>query len=203
MKTIEEMKEARSPLRTMLVGMVRRVVVRAVKASRLAQLEGLVGAYGETEADEGVWFPGLGFRAIPPAGANLEGVAVQVGGASNHTVVVSVHDSSTAVPGGDPVADETIVFNSTAFIKIDKDGNITLRAKAGGTVSIDDGAGAVALALKSDVTALATELKRQFDITLGHKHPALNGPPVNPGTGIGTGYVTIPVAVGTTVVKGK
>lgn len=202
MKTIEEMKEARSPLRTMLVGMVRRVVVRAVKASRLAQLEGLVGAYGETEADEGVWFPGLGIRAIPPAGANLEGIGLQVGGSSNHTVLVSVHDSSTKVPGGDPVADETVLFNSVAFIKIDKDGNITLRAKAGGTVSIDDGAGAVALALKSDVTAIATELKKQFDIANGHKHAAVGGPPTGVGTGIGTGYL-IPTAVGTTVVKGK
>ena len=136
-------------------GIVRRLAVGVTSASNFWQLVGFDGAYGESETlDEVEAFQGVGFVARPKPGSSAEAVVVCVGGESGHPVIVATRDKATEIQ---VEADETAIYNSTgAVVRITKDGDIVVRCKAGRTVSIDDGSGAVPLATKADVDALRT-----------------------------------------------
>ena len=76
---------------------------------------------------------------------------------------------------------------------------------ADGTVVVDDGTGAVELALKTDVEAVETFLGDQFDTGAGHTHLGGSGAPVGfpvGGSGSGSGF-SVPTPVGTSILKGK
>ena len=131
----------------------------------------------------GVLGPNLGVIAPPAEGTEVE-VGFPAGDFEGDPVVLSAMSTGAGVPDGDlqvgrllVVGDEIWLYNGTGTPK--------------------------ALALKEDVDALETFLKKHFDTLLGHTHAALNGPPNTPGTGVvGTGY-SVPSATGTSDVKGK
>lgn len=187
-----------------LATMVRKFVVE-ISTGALWQLSGL-----KDEVDDGVpVYQPIGYWARARVGSTSyeppEAIVLKVGDNENHPVVVAMRDEDlrrvhAAIRDMD--FDEVAIFNSGAFVKITKDGDIILRAGTGREVQIDDGSGAVALATKADVDASETFLKAQFDTILGHTHVSLGAPPTA-GTGIlGTGF-SVPSAAGTSVVKGK
>jgi phage baseplate assembly protein V len=136
-------------------------------------------------------FSASGIISLPLAGADAEVVVLQVGAGFKHAVIVGKRDESTPVPTTVEPG-ETLVYTGQAYVKLDKDGNVTIRCKAGGTVSIDDGGGAVALALKSDVDELRSKL-------VAHTHPGVTSGGANTGP-----TATIVAAMqGTDVTRGK
>lgn len=145
--------------------------------------------FGFERADEenAPVFSGIGFYSRPRSDANAEVIIVKVGGGSEHPVIVATRDESLrkAIDAiKNMAADESAIFNSSARVHV----------RANGTVEIDDGSGAVALALKSDVDALKTA---------HDTHTHLYAP--GPGSPVATA-VPVPLAapmVGTVVVKGK
>lgn len=159
-------------------------MVVEVAAGALWQLS---GHEGEVE-DEVPVFSGIGFASRPPTGSDsAEAIVVYVEGAGSHPIVIATRDEDLrraldAIK--DMAADEAAIFNSQARVHV----------KANGTVEVDDGSGAVALATLADVQALRTSFN-------GHTH--LYNP--GPGGAIATAVPAplAPAPTGTTVLKGK
>lgn len=161
---------------SVLSGIVRRVRVSLTRASGLWQLRGYQDPDGNEETFEDVAaFQGVGYAARPKAGASVEAIVVGVGAKAHNAVIVATRDRTTKV---DLEEDETAIFTSVAKVKITKDGDIELTAKAGREVRITDGSG----------TPKALVTKDDF---LQHTHAtAGTGTPSAPGT-LGTLGVTL------------
>ncbi len=182
--TLRPESRLREPLSkgvNMVKAMIRRMTVTASSLA-LWTLEGY-----RDEQDEGVEvFSGIGFYSRPGPNGDPEVVVVKMGGKTAHGVIVGTRDETlrrTLTAIKDMLEDETAIFNSRARVHV----------LADGTVVVDDGSGAVELALKSDVDTIQGELD-------GHEHTYL------PGTG-GATLTTLGPSVtapaGTTILKGK
>lgn len=184
-ETVESFRERTSRAATMLQGMIRRLVT-SVTDGALWQVLGYTNFDGKRESYGAELFQHVGF-ASRPAGA-AEVVVVNVGGAAEHPIIVATRDRSTAVA---LEADETAIYTSTGIVKVTKDGDVIVRAKAGRTVSVDDGSGAAELATKADLDALAHYVDHVLTL------------PVSGGTAGPTAGTTAPAAAGTSVLRGK
>ena len=169
---------------------IRRMIVK-VTTKALWQV---LGAIGEDDKDLPV-FSGIGAYSRPPdSGTNPEVIVLKIGGKTAHPVIVATRDEDMRLAIAairDLAPDESAIFNRSARVHV----------KSDGTVLVDDGTGAVELALKSDVDDLETFLGDEFDTGAGHTHTATGSPPTS-GSGSGVGF-GIPSATGTTVLKGK
>lgn len=175
--------------------MAKAIIRRLVVAASSKGLWNLEGFEDEIEPEVPV-FSGIGFYSRPRDAdtSDAECVVVKIGGKTAHPIIVATRDETLRqllAAIRDLFEDETAMFNSKARVHILKDG----------TVEVDDGSGAVALATKADVDAVEAFQKLHFDTVAGHKHTALGSPPVV-GTGSGTGF-SVPSAAGTSVLKGK
>lgn len=195
MKTISELREATDRLWRRVRGVVRRVTVTAHAAGGTPWQA--AGYRDEVFQDVEV-FGVVGVTARPPAGSrSAEAVVVNVGAEAGHPIIVATRDAG-ALPTAakDLAADEVMLHTSQAWMKVTKDGDVIVRAKAGRAVLVadnDTGAGAVALATKADLDALKS---------------AINTATVTPGDGGAQFKATLMTAlaawpVGTTVLKGK
>lgn len=146
----------------------------------------LAGAQDEDDSDVEV-FSGIGFYSRPPeTGGSPEVVLVKIGGASAHPAIVATRDERTRqafTQIRDMLADESAMFNSQARV----------HCLADGTVVVDDGTGAVELALKSDVQGVKDAIAAAA-VSAGDGGATFK-------TNIGTGLSGFPV--GTTILKGK
>ncbi len=107
-------------------GIVRRLAAKLTGA--LWQLAGYEDADGNQETFDRVEvFHNVGFGARPRAGFG-EAIVVNVGGASNHPVVICSRDHSITVSIEE---DETVIYNSTgACVRITKTGNVLIGGMA-------------------------------------------------------------------------
>lgn len=165
---------------------IRRVTISlTVKA-----LWHLVGADDDDKDVDVEVFSGVGFFSRPPDSANAEAIVVKVGGSTQHPVIIATRDEQTrqafaAIAA--LAADESAIYNSQARVHVQADG----------TVVVDDGSGAVALALKSDVDGVVTALT-------AHTHTVPIIGPVGTTPTTPTIYTSGPPTVlGTAVLKGK
>lgn len=190
-------KEKRGRMMRLIENLVRRAAV--IKTGDFWSAEA-----SEDESSKGLEvFGQVGFRSRPLEGGDAEALILRVGASENHEVIVATRDRGIEVAID---ADETAIFNSTgAVVKIDKDGNIAITSKAGGTVSVDDGSGATELALKSELTALEAHVDQ-------HRHDAPQASAGSLPTSIPTTTAAgalvgsadaAPASVGTAVIKGK
>ncbi|KKK47444.1 hypothetical protein LCGC14_3155140, partial [marine sediment metagenome] len=104
-------------------------------------------------------FSGIGFYSRPGPNGDPEVVLVKIGGKTAHGVVVATRDETlrrTLTAIKDMLEDETAMFNSKARVQI----------LADGTVEVDDGSGAVSLALKSDVTLIRDSINGAVIVAL-------------------------------------
>ncbi len=163
---------------TKMRSMLRRLTVTLTESA----LWQLAGATDEAEEDVEV-FSGIGFYARPPvSGTDPEVLRVLVGGKTAHPAVVASRDEK-----------QRVALTAIRDLAPDESASYTTKARvhilADGTVMVDDGSGAVALATKADVDALAS-----FAGTHTHPHG-------DPTTGPANG--TPPSAAGTSVLRGK
>lgn len=168
-------------LKVRIANALARAVVQLVDDGRKLQLLQLGVLDGEV-VEEAERFQEYGFTSVPLEGA--EAVVLFPNGDRGHPLVVAVDDRRHRLTGLQP--GEVAVYNNTGA---------RIRIKADGTVEVDDGSGAVALALKSDVDALRTHAN-------SHTHAV----PITGPAGSTVSAVAVPVAppnVGTTVLKGK
>jgi phage gp45-like len=164
--------------------MLRRLAVK-VTTKALWQL---LGHDDETE-DAVEVFSGIGFYSRPSDDGSPEVVLAKIGGSSDHPVIVATRDERTRQAleeARDLAKDESIVFNSLAFVRVKADGTIEA-ASAGGT--------AVALATKADVDALQVAID-----THTHTVPIIGAAGTTPTT---TPLVGMPAAAGTAKFKGE
>jgi phage gp45-like len=98
-------------------------------------------------------FSGVGFYSRPKAGSKPEVIVVNVGGEDGHPVVVATRDLSIQVSLAE---DETAIFNSSAVVKVAANGDVLVRAKSGGSVSVDAGGTAEAVAFWKGIEDLKT-----------------------------------------------
>jgi phage gp45-like len=114
--------------------MIRRLAVK-VTTRALWQLLG-----HDDEVEDAVEvFSGVGFYSRPPESGSPEVILVKVGGASSHPVIIATRDERTRAAFTairDMAEDEAAIYNSSARVHV----------LADGTVVVDDGSGAVALA---------------------------------------------------------
>jgi phage gp45-like len=137
---INKLRERTSKGAVLLKNLIRRMSLGATSGG-LWQLLGY-----ETEAGSGVPFFGtLGIFARPRRGRG-EAVAVKVGGAHGHEVIVATRDESVRI---ELEEDETAVFTSTLVIRLSKDGDITASTRGGV---------AVPLATKADLQELKSAI---------------------------------------------
>lgn len=176
-----------------LRAMVRRVVVGATEGiGILWQGLGYRVPGSPPEAYNNVeLFQGIGFHARPAEGSQAEAIILHVGAEHEHPVMIATRDASAQV-AIEP--DETVVFTRKATIKITKDGDILITAKAGRTISADDGSGAVSLATKADLDALASYVHEHTHLGVTTGAGTSGAPPPTP---------IVPSAAGTSVLKGK
>ncbi|HWU86208.1 MAG TPA: hypothetical protein VN253_02990 [Kofleriaceae bacterium] len=182
MTDVAQLRSRTDPFRAAVTGAIRRFAVKlTVKA--LWQLAGHT-IDGVQELVRAEVFGGIGIAARPPAAGKPEAIVVMVADAEN-PVVIAVRDEKTrAAVAGSLAEDETACFNSLAILHFKSDGTIEARPVSGGPP--------VALALKSDVTAVKTT----FDT---HTHPG-----VTAGAAVtGAPAVPMPAPVGTTTFKAR
>lgn len=150
----------RGPLARLARTMLRRLAVLSSSAG-LWQVEGYTPADRDNAVEA---FQGVGFASRPRSSATAEAVVVKIGGASEHQVIVAARDFEIEP---DLAEDEVAIFNSTgAIVRITKDGDIVVEPAAGREVLVrSSGGSAEALAMKSDVQALA-------DWAAAHRHDA-------------------------------
>lgn len=189
--TVRSRRERNSWMRQAIDNVVRLAAVTAADAVSAWQLGGHEDDQGNTEVFEEVEvFQQVGFASRPKRGTGLTGaiVAALSGGVRGLALIAS--RDSTGRPTVDE--DETALHNSLSYVRITKDGDVIVRVAAGRTVTIDDGGGAAALALKTDVDALRTVVNAHVHsgVTTG---PGASGPLVTPAG----------PSVGTAVLKGK
>jgi phage gp45-like len=111
----------------------RRMVLSAVNGTtRVPELD------GEGWADQPLpgleYFQHFGFRSVPPVGA--EAIALQIGGAGGHLVVVACADRATA-PVDMGVGDAAIFSSIGARVLVRADGSIDITTPSGGAVQLD------------------------------------------------------------------
>jgi phage gp45-like len=185
----EQLRERTSKVWTSIAALARRVALE-LTGGGMWQISG-----HEDETDDDVpAFQGIGFASRPASGSTgAEAIVIKVGADSGHPVIVATRDEDarkvhTLVKNLD--VDETAIYTRQALIVIDKDGDIIIRSKAGRTVAVDDGSGAVALALQAELADLKTRIAAWV---------------VVPGDGGGALKPIIAAwpVTGTTVLKGK
>ncbi len=168
-RTVRELRADQGPDRIWLRNLVRRVLVKAT-----GKLWQLAGYPGEVLSD----IPRIaevGFVSRPRAGKG-EAIVLKVG-EKGHRVIIATRDGEIEL---DIDEDETAIFNS----------QVRVICKNDGTVHIDNGSGAEALATKADLQAVVDWLET-------HIHP-------DPSSGnTGTPTTTPPSPDGTTVLMGK
>lgn len=176
------------PLKMRMSNMIARAVVSGINDAKKLQLL-QIGVEHGVDLDDAERFQDYGFTSVPEVGA--EAVAVFPNGDRGHAIIVKVDDRRYRLKG--LLSGEVAIYHKDgAMVKLNAAGDIIIRCKAGRDVFVDDGSGAVALALKSDVDELRTKLH-------GHTHSYTDdGSPAT--TGVGP---SVNAMVGTTVLKGK
>lgn len=134
-------------------------------------------------------FPGVGFYARPPAGANAEAIVAFPGGPSNPTIIASRDEATRKKAAGNALQDETFVFNSKVAIRLSSSGLIQCFL-IGGPVPLQ-------LALKSDVDAVITahNVHKHTGGSLANSSGTLTGSSAVPDT-------LAPPSVGSSVLRG-
>lgn len=162
MKTVRELMEVTRPSVARAAGAVRRMAIR-LTARALWQLAGYE-IDGDAEVVQAEPFGGIGLHARPPSSSKPEAIVLMVGDAK-HPVIVAVRDEKTrASIAGALQEDETMLFNSAAFVHVKSDGTIEARTP-GGT--------AKRLATLDDVMTIRNQLHRhthgpgEFTVTSG------------------------------------
>jgi len=167
---------------TALRGLARRLSVTLTDASAFWQLRGYQDSESNVEVIPDVpVFHNIGFMSRPASGGRPEAIVISIGGASGHPVVVATRDSRLSASLAE---DETIIHNSKSRVII----------RASGEVLIDNGSGALALALKGDVDNIKTWLAT-------HTHSGVTTGPGASGVSVQAG--TLPTATGTSTLKAR
>lgn len=182
------------PVRRRITNMVGRATVTA-DVSAGARQRAQVELLDQETRDGAEHFLPHGLISVPLAGA--QGVAVFPDGDRGQPLLVVLDDRRHRPAGGDP-GDVGLYHHEGAVIRMSANGNITISAKPGGKVYIDDGAGGTAkVATLADVQAVRNALN-------GHQHNyilPLQQAPIQPG--ITTGGPAVPAPNGTTVLEAK
>jgi phage gp45-like len=165
-----------------LRGLARRLAITLTDASMYWQVRGYQDAEGNTEsiADVPV-FANIGFMSRPASGGRPEAIMVSIGSAAGHPVIVATRDQRLTATLAE---DETIIHNSKSRVII----------KANGEVLVDNGSGALALALKSDVDSIKSWLST-------HTHSGVTTGPGN--SGVSVQAAALPTATGTQTLKAR
>jgi phage gp45-like len=163
---------------------IRRLTI-SLTAKALWQLVGVDNADTERQVEV---FSGIGFFARPPDDSNSEVIVVKVGGGSEHPVIIATRDEQTRqafVAIASMLSDESAMYNSQVRVHCQ-----------GGEVFVDDGSGAVPLALKSDVDTIRSELN-------GHEHTYIPTSGVAQPPVLTTLGPSVTAPSGTTILRGK
>lgn len=150
---LAQIERLQQRLRDRLNNVVARVVVSLVNDANAVQALQIGVLSGETLDSVEHLIP-YGLISVPRAGS--QGVGLFVGGDRGNAVVVAVDDPSARPTGGDP-GDTGLYHFAGAVIRLAENGDVTISAKPGAKVYIDDGAGGTDALVK----------KSEFD---GHSH---------------------------------
>lgn len=129
MKTLAEFARAIDPDRVGAFGAVRRMAI-TLTAKALWQLAGFV-IDGKTEVVKAEPFTGIGIAARPPASGKPEAIVIMVGDANNPMVIAVRDEKTRAAIAGALAADETMLFNSKAFVHVKASGKVEVGTKLG------------------------------------------------------------------------
>lgn len=206
-QTVETLRRYHGTLGGAVRGIVRRMVATLWDGTTNRwQLKGVTGREdSETEIlPRAELFQHVGFASSPAAGSAPEVVVVHPGGKANHPIVIATRNRASKVAVADG---ETAIYSdaSGALVRITAVGDVIVRAASGRTVTVDDGAGAVALATKDELNELVAYVRNQFDPASGHTHKAvIPAQPTNIVPSITTSTAPLPAdANGTVVLRGK
>lgn len=119
---------------------VRRMVLEAVTATTFVPEVAGEGLAGE-QLDGVELFQHFGFRSIPPVGS--EAIALRVGGAGGHLVVVATAGRPT-VPTDLVDGDSTLYSSTGARVDTKADGTVAITAALAGLVNLNGGTAGVA-----------------------------------------------------------
>jgi phage gp45-like len=186
-RTDQQHRDAQSSLWIKLRNMIRRVAITETVGG-LWSYAGFETLDGE-ETEEAPVFAGMGVYCRPGADDNPEGVLVHIGSDSDHGVFVAVRNEDArrryVEAFGDVEPGELALFNSAsdARLIITTDGQVRIESATQGAVS---------LALKSDVDALAAHVDSH--VHLGVPHAI---------TTVGPSIPSAPSAEGTSVLLGE
>ena len=153
------------PDRVRGIGAIRRMTVGFVDKV-LWQLVGVRLLDGSAETGTAEPFTGIGFYSRPPANGSPEAVVVMAGGAKSPAIVGLRDEKTRAKVAGGLVADEAMVFNSTAVVYVKADGSVEVRSATGI---------AVKLPTLADLQAVVDYVNKQFSSTGGHVHAVAGG----------------------------
>lgn len=129
MKSLKELGRAVDPDRISAFGAVRRMAI-TLTAKALWQLAGFV-IDGRTEVVKAEPFTGIGIAARPPSSGKPEAIVIMVGDATNPMVIAVRDEKTRAAIAGALAADETMLFNSTAFVHVKATGKVEVGTPAG------------------------------------------------------------------------
>jgi phage gp45-like len=167
--TSAQARELAGKIRRMAVTVTNVVKDAVTTSSSFWQVVGhLLQDNTTNETADAEVFPGVGFYARPPAGANAEAIVAFPGGPSNPVVVASRDEDTRKKAAGGALQDETFVFNSKVAIRCTASGLVQVYLIGGPTP--------LRLALASDVDAVMTAYN-------AHKHTGVttgggvSGPP--------------------------
>lgn len=126
MKTSKDFAREAGPTLQALRTMVRRMAI-TLTTKVLWQLTGYRQSDGSTETRNAEPFTGIGVYARPPASGSPEAIVTMVGADGETPAIVAVRDEKTrANSAGDAAADETVIYNSVARMRVRSDGVIEL-----------------------------------------------------------------------------
>lgn len=179
-----------------LTDMIKRVTLTATSDPLRWTVEG----YDAEDVDAAELFPGIGFAARPPDGANAEAIVCNVGG-RDHPVIVATRDGDTAAAiAGGLAPDESLAYTTGLIVKLTATGEIELRAKDGTAQALallQD-----ALNINARVAALEAAVNALIALYNLHTHP-VSGSTATATTNQATPAATSAAVNGTTVVRGQ
>lgn len=129
--TAEDFANAVSGFRRQIAGMARRMVV-TLSSGPAWQVLGHT-TFGTTrEAPNVEAYQGIGFASRPAAGtSSAEAIVLNVGGPNNPAIVATRDEALRSASAGDLEDDEAAVFNTTARVRVRKDGTIEIASISG------------------------------------------------------------------------
>lgn len=186
--TAEEFAEMIGAFRREVAAVAKRMVV-SLSSGPAWQMLGHTVFNKRREAPNVEAYQGIGFASRPPAGSkSAEGIVIAVGGVNNPALVATRDEAVRAASAGDLEDDEAAVFNTTARVRVKKDGTVEITS-IGGV--------ALRLATYDDVKAIRDDLD-------GHSHLYVPYPGGAAGTPVATtGNPAVTDPAGTSVIKGE